>query len=443
MKQRWIVVKPGSSDETRINLDKSFYQIGRSNEASIRIDNSRISSLHASILIKDDTVTIIDLDSTNGTRVNNKKIKQAELHDNDEIQLSEIKLLFREESITSYNGKNAFETEISAMIQENLFSPQLYRIINNLLNNKNFHEDALVIKNELEQQEKNIKRLESLYSMLETTSSFLDRDTLIEALLLNITRILDLDVCGLYLLDTDSFFIIEDGRLKVESKTKTISKTILDKVLNQGAPLFLENIGTDSEILGFKSLTDFHIQSLLCLPIVNYYKNIIGAMYCVSKKSGQLNILDKDKLFLKATSTIISLSIAGIDKLNREKDFIKHEEKRKQEEKFLPVINNLRQKSEVLSLRYENDDGNILIGLDDLSGKTLSEFIRRAAKADLPVLLTGETGTGKSILSREIHRQGRPLSPFITVDCTTLPPDLIESELFGHEKGAFTGAVSK
>jgi DNA-binding NtrC family response regulator len=84
-----------------------------------------------------------------------------------------------------------------------------------------------------------------------------------------------------------------------------------------------------------------------------------------------------------------------------------------------------------------------LIGRD--SGLSdVVKFGRKAAQSDIPVLLTGETGVGKEVLARAIHGESpRTGKPFVAVNCGAIPEQLVESTLFGHEKGAFTGAISK
>ena len=76
--------------------------------------------------------------------------------------------------------------------------------------------------------------------------------------------------------------------------------------------------------------------------------------------------------------------------------------------------------------------------------RKLVATIRRVAASDVPVLIEGETGSGKELVARGIHdASARRERPFIVVNCGAISPELIESELFGHEKGAFTGATAQ
>ena len=113
---------------------------------------------------------------------------------------------------------------------------------------------------------------------------------------------------------------------------------------------------------------------------------------------------------------------------------------------LLAVRNAVRQQKleeEVGELREKAARDYQLVG-DASTMKDLREQIERAAPTKATVLIQGESGTGKELVAREIHRRSsRARLPFIQVNCAAIPEELIESELFGHEKGSFTGAVRK
>ena len=120
-------------------------------------------------------------------------------------------------------------------------------------------------------------------------------------------------------------------------------------------------------------------------------------------------------------------------------------------ERLWNTINNIRKNVELrkevdflrseMNLKY--DLSNLIIGNCDAM-KQVYHLVGKAARTNITISLTGETGTGKELVAKAIHfNSTRSKKPFITVNVASIPRDLIESELFGHEKGAFTGAIAR
>jgi len=103
----------------------------------------------------------------------------------------------------------------------------------------------------------------------------------------------------------------------------------------------------------------------------------------------------------------------------------------------------LRSRSDAPPPTAPQVDEEELVGPSDAM-RTIQKMIGLVTDSDATVLITGETGTGKELVARAIHRHGRRASgPFVAVNCAAIPAELLESELFGHVRGAFTGAVGE
>jgi Nif-specific regulatory protein len=162
--------------------------------------------------------------------------------------------------------------------------------------------------------------------------------------------------------------------------------------------------------------------SFLCVPVkINH--QTIGAL-SVDRRHQDLN-LDHDLRLLTIIASIIAQTVNNLLLIDREKDRLRDE--------------NLKLKGE-LQERYQV--GNII----GTSGRMrqVFEMIERVAKSNATILIRGESGTGKELVANAIHYNSqRATKPFIKVNLAALPETLVESELFGHERGAFTGALQR
>nr|WP_309474807.1 sigma 54-interacting transcriptional regulator [Dissulfurirhabdus thermomarina] len=205
-----------------------------------------------------------------------------------------------------------------------------------------------------------------------------------------------------------------------------IGEGITGQVVATGKPLVVPRISEEPRFLNrTRSRGDLHRKdiSFLCVPI-QAGRETIGALSVDRLFDGTVSF-EEDLRLLTIISGLVAQTVSRLQAINAER------------EQLL---------SENLTLRRALEEK---YGLDNLVGKSsrmveVFEMIHRVAGSTATVLLRGESGTGKSMAARAIHfNSPRKDRPFVTVSCSALPETLIESELFGHERGAFTGATAR
>ncbi|MGC1687185.1 MAG: sigma 54-interacting transcriptional regulator [Candidatus Acidiferrales bacterium] len=156
-------------------------------------------------------------------------------------------------------------------------------------------------------------------------------------------------------------------------------------------------------------------EHVLCVPLIGIERNI-GVIYLSSPASSP-PFSEEHAYFLSSVSRIAAVTLENLSKLD-----------------------SLRAENQRLQAGIKSE--NALIG-DSRPMLRVNEFIARVAASESTVLIRGASGTGKELVARAIHANGlRPGKPFVAINCAAIPEALLESELFGHEKGAFTGAVA-
>jgi two-component system response regulator HydG len=386
----YFVVTRGTDLDHRFPLDPAVEnKLGRGLGCQVLLNDPLSSRVHATVRRQDHQWLVADAGSRNGTLVNGSKVDEAVLTSGAKIRIGGTEMEFYEEAESDRDQDVTLET---------------INLAHSLVDDESGVSRSAV---DSLRDRKRLEELLDLYQLAFHCLSMIDYDRTVQMTLEVLRLRTKATVAGFLFLD-------QGGTLRPQhlvpaeglGKMAKLSRRLTEMVSREMTAVWVKNEAKRADDGPLKHFTD-----AICVPILQDHKTI-GAVH-LYRDTEQFEAHHFD--FAISVSTILSASLARL----RAQEALQADHDR---------------------LIVRNADFDELIGQSQPMLE-LRERIGRIAKANGTVLIRGESGSGKELVARAIHREGpRAAQPMLSVNCAAIPSELMESQLFGHAKGAFTGA---
>jgi transcriptional regulator with GAF, ATPase, and Fis domain len=396
---------PSQGQARTFVLHKPVTTVGRALGNDVAIASQGLAETHAQILFDGRDFNLEEVDKEADILINGKKKRRARLVHGDRLTLDDVELsfsIFDEPQKLGRGGEGGAEPPGLTDTQLRVTGQQL-------------------------------AGFRKLYEFSEKLMTTTDIDPLLEAMLDAVIEVTGAEK-GLILLNEDAFSTRDAPaeataarrervrasrnvkREAITDATGVISDSIVRKVIETGRPVIVSDALTDSQFKSSESVLALKLSSVMCAPLASQ-GHVQGVLYVGNDRVKGLfdkNQLDVLSIFAAQASLILQNAM---------------------------LLNALRADKEKLVAELKDKRFGEIIGACP-SMLEVFRKLQKVATTDISVLITGETGTGKELIARELHRRSnRATGPFVVINCGAIPENLIESELFGHVRGAFTGAV--